>query len=83
VYESRRTAAVPQYVYDATKANAVRAELVSQGNGITGATIGVPFPIPANGLEVIWNHILRYRGVDVETYRSQAAPMSNGSYTLV
>ncbi|MFT6976642.1 MAG: hypothetical protein ACJAZA_000342 [Shewanella psychromarinicola] len=83
VYESRRTAAVPQYVYDATKVNASRAELVSQGNGITGATIGVPFPIPANGLEVIWNHILRFRGVDVETYRSQAAPMSNGSYTLV
>jgi len=83
VYESHRTAAVPQYVYDATKANAVRAELVSQGNGIAGATIGVPFPIPANGLEVIWNHILRFRGVGAKTYRSQAAPMSNGSYTLV
>jgi hypothetical protein len=83
VYESHRTAAVPQYVYDATKVNAVRAELVSQGNGIAGATIGVPFPIPANGLEVIWNHILRFRGVDAKTYRSQAAPMSNGSYTLV
>lgn len=83
VYQSRRSASVPQYVYDATKVNAVNAELVSQGNGISGATIGVPFPIPANGLEVIWNHILRYRGVDVETYRSQAAPTSSGSYTLV
>ncbi|GGB49155.1 DUF1329 domain-containing protein [Shewanella inventionis] len=83
VYQTRRSASVPQYVYDATKKNAVSAELVSQGNGISGATIGVPFPIPANGLEVIWNHILRYRGVDVETYRSQAAPTSTGSYTLV
>ena len=83
VYQTRRSASVPQYVYDATKKNAVNAELVSQGNGISGATIGVPFPIPANGLEVIWNHILRYRGVDVETYRSQAAPTSSGSYTLV
>jgi hypothetical protein len=83
IYETRRTASVPQYVYDATKANATRAELVAQGNGITGATIGVPFPIPANGLEVIWNHILRYRGVDLETNRSQASPTANGSYTLV
>ncbi|MBB1267937.1 DUF1329 domain-containing protein [Shewanella sp. SR44-3] len=83
VYESRRTASVPQYVYDATKANATRAELVAQGNGISGATIGVPFPIPANGLEVIWNHVLRFRGVDLETNRSQASPTSSGSYTLV
>lgn len=83
IYETRRTASVPQYVYDATKANATRAELVAQGNGISGATIGVPFPIPANGLEVIWNHILRYRGVDLETNRSQASPTSTGSYTLV
>ncbi|GGP38428.1 DUF1329 domain-containing protein [Shewanella saliphila] len=83
VYQTRRSASVPQYVYDATKSNALNADLVSQGNGITGATIGTPFPIPASGLEVIWNHILRYRGVDVETYRSQAAPTSGGSYTLV
>ncbi|WP_144207191.1 DUF1329 domain-containing protein [Shewanella donghaensis] len=83
VYETRRTASVPQYVYDATKANAVNAELVSNGNGVTGASISVPFPIPSNGLEVIWNHILRYRGVDVETYRSQAAPTAGGSYTLI
>ncbi|UJF20931.1 DUF1329 domain-containing protein [Shewanella sp. OMA3-2] len=83
VYETRRTASVPQYVYDAIKVNATSAELVAQGNGISGATIGVPFPLPKDGLEVIWNHILRYRGVDVETYRSQAAPTSSGSYTLV
>ncbi|WP_394132001.1 DUF1329 domain-containing protein [Shewanella maritima] len=83
VYQTRRTASVPQYVYDATKVNATSAELVSEGNGISGATIGVPFPIPQNGLEAIWNHILRFRGVDVETSRSQAAPTASGSYTLV
>ncbi|MEI6858198.1 MAG: DUF1329 domain-containing protein [Shewanella sp.] len=83
VYQTRRTASVPQFVYDATLANATRAELVSQGNGVKGASIGIPFPIPENGLEVIWNHILRFRGVDVKTYRSQAAPTAGGSYTLV
>ncbi|WP_076413633.1 DUF1329 domain-containing protein [Shewanella sp. UCD-KL12] len=83
VYQTRRTASVPQFVYDATKANATRAELVSQGNGVKGASIGVPFPIPENGLEVIWNHVLRFRGVDIKTARSQAAPTAGGSYTLV
>jgi hypothetical protein len=83
VYQTRRTAAVPQFVYDATKANASRAELIADGNGVSGASIGVPFPIPQNGLEAIWNHILRFRGVDVETSRSQAAPTASGGYTLV
>lgn len=83
VYQTHRSASNPQFVYDATKANASRAELVANGNGISGASIGVPFPIPANGLEAIWNHILRFRGVDIETARSQAAPTAGGSYTLV
>lgn len=83
VYKTRRSASVPQFVYDATKANATRAELVAQGNGIAGASIGIPFPLPANGLEAIWNHILRFRGVDIVTSRSQAAPTADGSYTLV
>ncbi|MCL1078488.1 DUF1329 domain-containing protein [Parashewanella spongiae] len=83
VYQTRRSAAAPQYVYDATKSNATKAELVAEGNGVSGAVIGVPFPMPKNGLEAVWNHILRFRGVDVETSRSQAAPTSGGSYTLV
>ena len=83
VYQTRRSAASPQYVYDATKANAIRAELIDNGNGLKGAAIGVPFPIPQNGLEAIWNHILRFRGVDIETSRAQAAPTASGSYNLV
>ncbi|WP_394205815.1 DUF1329 domain-containing protein [Shewanella waksmanii] len=83
VYQTRRTASVPEFVYEATKANATRAELVADGNGVSGASIGVPFPIPQNGLEAIWNHVLRFRGVDIKTARSQAAPTASGSYTLV
>ena len=55
---SRRTASMPQFIYDATKANATRAELMADGNGIKGPWYS--FPIPANGLEAIWNHILRF-----------------------
>lgn len=83
VYPTRRSASSPQYVYDAIKRNAVRAELLPSGNGFKGAAIGVPFPLPANGTEAIWNHITRYRGVTVTRDTGQAAVMPNGAYTLV
>jgi len=83
VYPTRRSASYPQHVYDATIANAARAELVEGGNGIQGAAIGVPFPIPQTGLEAIWNHILRYRGVQATRNGGQAVPTADGSYTYI
>jgi uncharacterized protein DUF1329 len=83
VYQSRRTAAAPQRIYDATKRIASTAKLTPDGNGVTGAIEGTPFPIPSNGLEVIWNHILRWRGNYTERNISQAAPTRSGDYTLV
>jgi len=83
VYQSRRTASYPQHVYDATKKYAVSAELVTNGNGLKGAAIGIPFPIPKNGLEAIWNHTLRYRAVNAKRWGGQAAPTAGGSYTII
>ncbi|MBU2072631.1 MAG: DUF1329 domain-containing protein [Gammaproteobacteria bacterium] len=83
VYQTRRTASYPQYVYDATKNIATQAELVEGGNGIINAAIGVPFPIPQNGLEAIWNHLLRYRGVAASRNGGQAAPTATGAYTVI
>ncbi|GMR06143.1 MAG: DUF1329 domain-containing protein [Gammaproteobacteria bacterium] len=83
VYPSRRSAAYPQRIYDETVKNATRAKLVADGNGVEDAIIGVPFPIPANGHEVIWNHLLRYRGDIVGRWIAQAVPTRSGKYTLV
>lgn len=83
VYQTRRTASYPQYVYDATKKNATDANLVEGGNGIKGASVGVPFPIPANGLEAIWNHILRYRGEGASRNGGQVAPTADGDFTYI
>jgi Protein of unknown function (DUF1329) len=83
VYATHRSASNPQRIYDATKQYATSAALTAGGNGITGAVIGIPFPLPQNGLEVIWNHLTRYRGVAASRFISQAAPQRNGSYTLV
>lgn len=83
VYQTRRSASNPQFVYDATKANATRAELLDSGNGVSGAATGIPFPIPQNGLEAIWNHTLRYRGEAVQRYGGQAAVTNSGDYTVI
>ncbi len=83
VYPTHRSAAAPQRIYDAAIKNASRASLTESGNGVTGAAITIPFPIPASGLEAIWNHILRWRGVTTARHFSQAAPNRNGDYTLV
>ncbi|WP_215397579.1 DUF1329 domain-containing protein [Rheinheimera oceanensis] len=83
IYQTRRTASYPQYVYDATKNIATKAELIEGGNGIINAAIGIPFPIPANGLEAIWNHLLRFRGVAASRNGGQAAPTAAGAYTII
>jgi len=83
VYPTRRSASNPQRIYDATKQYAGTAALAEGGNGVTGAVMGAPFPLPQSGLEVLWNHLTRYRGVAANRKISQAAPQRNGSYTLV
>lgn len=62
VYPTHRTAVAPQFVYDNTYKNATRAQLSPDGNAVTGAFGGTPFPIPKNGSEVAWNHLLAWKG---------------------
>jgi hypothetical protein len=83
VYPSHRTASNPARVYEATKKYAATAALTEGGNGITGCVIGIPFTQPETGLQVIWNHLVRYRGIAAERHIDQAAPQRDGSYNLV
>lgn len=83
VYQTRRSASYPEHVYKATITNSTRSELVQEGNGIIQAAVGIPFPIPANGLEAIWNHILRYRGEALKRNGGQVTPTASGDFTYV
>jgi hypothetical protein len=83
VYPTRRSAAYPQGIYEETRGNATRVKLVDGGNGFTGTTGGVPFPIPQNGLETIWNHLTVYKGDTYATSWAQAPVTAGGSYNLV
>ncbi|WP_412461497.1 DUF1329 domain-containing protein [Pseudomonas sp. SC11] len=83
VYKTHRGATVPDSVYADIKANATNATLVEGGNGLNNFRGAVPFPIPKSGVEVVWNHITRYRGGSVARLVTQATPQQNGSYSLV
>jgi Protein of unknown function (DUF1329) len=83
VYPTRRSASYPKRIYDETMANAGRGKLAEGGNGVEGAKEGVPFPIPRQGVEPVWNHLLRYRGDATLRYVGQANPQNDGSYTLI
>jgi hypothetical protein len=83
VYPTRRSASFPAGHYKETAANATKVNLVSGGNGFSGTRGGIPFPIPTSGLEVIWNHLARYRGDTYGLNFSQASVQRDGSHTLV
>jgi len=83
VYPTRRSASSPQRIYDATARNVGRAKLVNGGNGVEGAVGGPAFPMPTSGVEVIWNHLLRYRGEAMRRWVMQATPTRGGQYTPV
>jgi hypothetical protein len=83
VYPTHRSAAAPQRIYDATQRIATTAQLAKDGNGVTNAGEGIPFPIPKSGVEVFWNHVLRYRGDVIVRNIGQAPVTAGGAYTMV
>lgn len=83
VYQTRRSAAFPDFVYAANKQNAAKSELAGGGNGISGGIMGTAFPIANNALEMVWNHTLRYRAFKI-TRQFAAAPVTRGGdYTML
>ena len=62
IYPSRRSCAVPLEVLELTKKNAL---LIDAGEGVEGIVGSIPFPNPSEALHHVWNHILRYRGVEI------------------
>ena len=83
VYPTRRSASFPSRTYEYTKKNATTAKLESNGDGVIDAAEGIPFPIPQNGYEAVWNHKLKFKGVSAARYANQAAPTASGQFNLV
>lgn len=85
IYKSHRSHAAPDWVYKNTKKNAASAKLANGGNGMVDAYGGYPFPIPSGDdieLQIMWNHINRWRGTYVTAYQKVASVQQNGSYSM-
>ncbi|WP_428312264.1 DUF1329 domain-containing protein [Hydrocarboniphaga sp.] len=82
VYPSHRSASYPDWFIEATKKNAQRVELTHNGYGFCCTAQGFPFPIPKNGTEVLWNHIMRYNTRGFRGYTNSAEIATNGAYVV-
>jgi tetratricopeptide (TPR) repeat protein len=78
VYTTRRTVAYPQAIYDATQANIGKSKLLGS-DALEGAHLGFPFPKPASGVEIMWNHRTRYRGDTVQQQSTQYVVTPGGA----
>jgi len=79
VYPAHRTVGFPDFIYQASAANAAACKL----NGTDepdGCKQGFPFPLPKSGAEVIWNHKLKYRGDAVVRFNNQFIVQPDGSF---
>ena len=82
VYPTHRSAALP----DAVLAEIRTQAPLARTDGDHPLDIGkspVPFPIPANGLEVMWNHVFRWRGGSVERQFAWAPVNPSGKFYIV
>lgn len=84
VYPSHRTAALPQSEYAQIRKEAASVSLANGGNGLIGyEQSSVPFPIPTAGVQVLFNHFVRYRTGGYQYYPTEMVVQSNGSFTPI
>lgn len=62
VYKTHRTVVFADYVQKGTASSALTAKTTNGGVGIQNAKSGFPFPIPKDGYEAMWNHLVRCDG---------------------
>lgn len=80
IYPTHRSAAAPDWVYDNILRNATNAKPAPEGivYGVQGAAGGIPFPIPKDGFEAMWNHLLAFWGPARELNASTYVVTSEG-----
>lgn len=82
VYPTHRTASAPQLIYDRTFKNATECQVTDGGYSIQGCIGGTPFPIPKEGVEVMWNFLMRIEASSIEYSFKNIVGNADGSHTL-
>jgi hypothetical protein len=82
IYPTKRDVRYSDFIHKNVKLNAVSADIVGSGNGVSGAFGGSPFPIPKNGVEVVWNHEYSPQLYFSEGSVASGAVFNNGSISM-
>ncbi|MBD1552583.1 DUF1329 domain-containing protein [Pseudomonas sp. C2L11] len=85
IYPTHRTAAFPEAYLAATQRNAAGGDCKLFNDGLSvseGCRGGLPFPLPTNGNEAMWNYILNYQGVNGWDWNHSAYVVNQGHPTL-
>lgn len=83
VYPTHRSVGYIDKFGEYFKHNATNAEMVDDGNGVQGYKGAIPFPIPKNAKEVVWNHIMRSRGGSFVRDYVQVTPTESGDFSPI
>ncbi|MNE26988.1 hypothetical protein D3C80_1203780 [compost metagenome] len=83
VYPSHRSARLPAPILADSRTNAGKTTLADSGNGLHDYARGIPFPLPTEGMEVMWNHMTRWRGGSYERFSSIALVRENGAVSYI
>jgi hypothetical protein len=81
IYPSHRYCSAPDFVIENTKKN-TDAKIGSNGWSLVEAVVpGVPFPLPQNGIEAMYNSKMRYRGIawELKANTTAVSPHKGGS----
>ena len=81
VYPTHRSVAYPTWVLDNMLKNVTNAHLTRDGLAVEGAIGAIPFPVPKNGNEAMWDHMLVYNGYPGE-YRGSNWYVDNAGHAI-
>lgn len=82
VYPGHRDFRYPDYVCEIAKKNALESEVIDDGLGVKGHFGAINFPIPKNGLELLWNNQHPTRANTEVITRDMANVLSDGSMSF-
>jgi hypothetical protein len=83
VYKTHRSVVFPKYVLDNTVKNATDCKGQDDDTRLDGCWGGLPFPIPKNGAQAMWNHLATFRGHAWEGYSNSYVVAANGTSSNV
>ncbi|KAF1065770.1 MAG: hypothetical protein GAK45_02113 [Pseudomonas citronellolis] len=83
VFPTHRSASLPAQYVTQSRANLAQVSLTDGGNGLAGYRYGVAFAEPTEALEVLWNHLTRFRGCSIRRQFASATVQEKGDYTVI